>query len=93
MKIDKSRAISNRISELAKRFGLQFILLFGSKAEGTDSLDSNTDIAVYGDHILSEEEKISLVYELTEIFQTEKVDIVDIKTAPPLLKKRIFDNF
>lgn len=55
MKIDKSRAISNRISELAKRFGLQFILLFGSKAEGTDSLDSNTDIAVYGDHILSEE--------------------------------------
>lgn len=93
MKIDKSRAISNRISELAKRFGLQFILLFGSKAEGTDSLDSDTDIAIYGDHILSEEEKITLIYELTEMFQTENVEIVDIKTAPPLLKKRIFDNF
>lgn len=81
------------LKDIAERFELDFILLFGSRAEGMETEESDFDIAVYGRHILSEEEKINLSYELSHIFKSEDIDIVDIKTAPPLLKKKIFDCY
>lgn len=82
-----------KFQELAERYGLKFILLFGSKADESDTSESDTDIAVYSDHVLSEEEKINIVFELSFLLKTEEIDLVDIKTAPALLKKKIFDNY
>ncbi|GAQ95705.1 predicted nucleotidyltransferase [Thermodesulfovibrio aggregans] len=82
-----------KFEEIAKKFGICFILLFGSKAEGVDTSESDTDIAVYADHVLSEEEKISLAFELSLILETENIDLVDIKIAPPMLKRKIFENY
>lgn len=82
-----------KFEEIAKKFGIYFILLFGSKAEGVDTSESDTDIAVYADHVLSEEEKISLAFELSLILETENIDLVDIKIAPPMLKRKIFENY
>ncbi|MFN3739182.1 MAG: type VII toxin-antitoxin system MntA family adenylyltransferase antitoxin [Thermodesulfovibrionales bacterium] len=81
------------LKDIAERFELDFILLFGSRAEGMESEVSDFDIAVYGRHILSEEEKINLSYELSHIFNSEDIDIVDIKKAPPLLRKMIFNCY
>jgi len=81
------------ISEIAERYELHFILLFGSGATGTATDESDVDVAVYGRHILTETEKIELVVELSPFFKTEKIDLVDIKTAPPLLRKKIFDAY
>ncbi|WP_038059165.1 type VII toxin-antitoxin system MntA family adenylyltransferase antitoxin [Thermodesulfovibrio yellowstonii] len=88
-------SLSNRekFEELAKKFKIHFILLFGSKAEGKDTSESDTDIAVYADHVLSEDEKINIIFELSSILRTENIDLVDLKTASPLLKKKIFDNY
>lgn len=82
-----------KFEELAKKFGIHFILLFGSKAEGKDTPESDTDIAVYADHVLSENEKIALAFEFSSILKTENIDLVDLKTAPAILKKRIFDSY
>ncbi|GLI53038.1 type VII toxin-antitoxin system MntA family adenylyltransferase antitoxin [Thermodesulfovibrio yellowstonii] len=82
-----------KFNELAKKFGIHFILLFGSKAEGKDTPESDTDIAAYADHVLSEDEKIALTFEISSILKTEKIDLVDLKTAPALLKKKIFDSY
>ena len=79
--------------EIAKKFSIYFLLLFGSKAEGTDTADSDVDIAVYADHVLSEEEKINLAFELSLIFKTENIDLVDIKSASPMLKRKIFEKY
>lgn len=81
-----------KLKDLAGKYQLGLILIFGSLAQGTAGPESDVDIAVYGRRILSEKEKINLTYELCNIFQTEKVDLVDIKTASPLLKKNIFEN-
>ncbi|RMG05067.1 MAG: nucleotidyltransferase domain-containing protein [Nitrospirae bacterium] len=81
------------IKEISERFGLEFILLFGSRACGAETGESDLDIAVYGSHILSEDEKMNLIYELSHIFKSEDIDLVDIKNAPPLLRKKIFDNY
>lgn len=77
-----------KFEELAKKFRIHFILLFGSKAEGKDTSESDTDIAVYADHVLSEDEKINIIFELSSILRTENIDLVDLKTASPLLKRK-----
>lgn len=81
------------LKDIAEKFGLDFILLFGSRAEGKATKKSDFDIAVYGRHILSEEEKLILSHELSYIFKSEDIDIVDIKSSPPLLRKKIFDSY
>ena len=82
-----------KLKGLADKYHLELILIFGSQAQGSVYPESDVDIAVYGKHVLSEKEKINLTYELGNILQTEKIDLVDIKTASPLLKKKIFENY
>jgi len=81
------------LATLAERYNLDLILMFGSRAKSDVHPESDMDIAFYGKQILSEKEKINLTYELCNIFPTDKIDLVDIKTASPLLKKEIFKDY
>jgi len=81
------------LENLANKYRLSLILLFGSRAQGDVHPESDMDIAVYGKKILSEGDKISLTYEFSKIFHTDEIDVVDIKTSPPLLKRDIFKNY
>ncbi len=83
----------NKFVNLAENYGLGLILLFGSQARGGLNPESDIDIAVYGDAVLGEIKKIGITYELCNMLGTDKIDIVDIKTASPLLKKEIFMNY
>jgi predicted nucleotidyltransferase len=89
-----------KIERSAKSYQLELILIFGSQAQAQTQTsshlshpESDLDIAFYGNQILSEIEKINLTTDLCNLFHTDKVDLVDIKTAPPLLKKEIFKNY
>src|SRR4030042_2785092 len=82
-----------KLRDLIERYYLKLILLFGSHAKGEIHPESDMDIAVYGKGILSEKEKINLTCELSNIFHTYKIDLVDIKTAPPLLKREVFKDY
>jgi predicted nucleotidyltransferase len=82
-----------KLKGLADKSQLELILIFGSQAQGTVHPESDVDIAVYSKHILSEDEKINLTFEIGNMLHTEKIDLVDIKTASPLLKKKIFENY
>jgi len=82
-----------KFKDLAGKYQIELILVFGSQVQGTIHPESDVDIAVYSKHVLTEAEKINITYELCNILQTEKVDLVDIKTASPLLKKKIFENY
>lgn len=72
-----------KLKGLADKSQLELILIFGSQAQGTVHPESDVDIAVYSKHILSEDEKINLTFKLGNMLHTEKIDLVDIKTAPP----------
>lgn len=78
---------------LAEKYNLKLILLFGSSVTGEIHSESDIDIAVYGDEILSEADKINLICYIGGLFHTSLVDLVDLKTAPPLLRKEIFANY
>lgn len=67
-------------------------LLFGSRAKGQERADSDFDIAYLSEKKLDLMDEAKLVCDLIEIFRSDKIDIVNIRKAPPLLMKHIFDN-
>ncbi len=81
------------LKEIADKYKLELVLLFGSRLSTDLHFESDIDIAVYGKEILSEEEKIQLVYELSNIFHSDDVDLVDLRTASPFLEKEILNNY
>ncbi len=82
-----------KLADLADKYRLDLILMFGSCAKGDVHPESDVDIAVYGRQILSEKKKVSLAYDLSNIFRTNDIDLVDLRTAPPLLKFQVFKNY
>lgn len=48
MKYDLSERLVNEISRFARQAGVTKIILFGSRARGTNTKRSDIDIAVYG---------------------------------------------
>ena len=48
MKYDLPERLVNEISRFAKESGIRKIILFGSRAKGTNTKRSDIDIAVYG---------------------------------------------
>ena len=82
-----------KFKDLAGKYQMELILVFGSQVQGSVHPESDVDIAVYCNHVLTETEKINITYELCNILHTERIDLVDIKTASPLLKKKIFEDY
>jgi len=81
------------LKDIATKYDLEFILMFGSQVDDLTHPESDIDIAIYSKKPISEETKIKLAYELGLILKTERIDLVDIKKVSPLLKKRIFGNY
>lgn len=81
------------LKDLVNKYKLSLVLLFGSHVHGDVHPESDMDIAVYGKRILSEADKINITYEFSKIFHKDKIDVVDIKTSHPLLKREIFKDY
>lgn len=78
---------------LQSRPDILFAYLFGSLAQGKPKPLSDVDIAVF----LSEDKdavggKMEILGELTEILETDEVDLVILNTAPPTLRMKILEN-
>ncbi len=82
-----------KIENLADKYQLDLILIFGSRAKGNFHPESDIDIAVYRKDILSETEKIQLTYELCNVFHIDNIDLVDLRTAPPLLVHEVLKDY
>lgn len=64
--------------------------LFGSQASGKTKPLSDIDFAVLFTENLTDQErfalKIKILGDLSKILKTDKIDLVDLKTAPPFLQ-------
>lgn len=88
--MDLSEKQKQKIVELAQKFDLRLLLLFGSRARRDARRDSDTDIAFLGKRKLDLEEKARLMMDLTSALKMEKIDVVDLREASPLLFYAIF---
>jgi predicted nucleotidyltransferase len=82
-------SISAEIAPVAREFGLDLVVLFGSLASGKARGDSDADVAVRGARALSFDARLQLAARLEEIFE-RTVDVIDLRRADPLLLHQIF---
>ncbi len=73
-----------KIAKIAKKFQLKLIVVFGSFANGKNRKDSDLDIAVLGSRDVSFNKQISLINELSMIFN-KNIDLSVLNNANPLL--------
>lgn len=81
-----------KIASIAKKRGLDLVLLFGSQASGKTHFASDFDVAVLSKKPIPLEKELEIQCEFVKIFKTDNVDMVDIRKASPLLMQQIFDN-
>lgn len=81
---------SDKIKQIAEKYDLELVLLFGSQASGKTHFASDFDIAILGQKQISFEGEIKIQYEFIKLLKIDAVDIVDIRKARPLLLYQIF---
>jgi len=78
-----------KIKDIALKYHLSLVLLFGSQATGKIHRGSDYDAAYLGEESLSLKEESNLIIDLMHIFGTEDVDLVALHNAAPLLAYEI----
>ena len=80
-----SQELVARVRGVLERYeGIVFAYIFGSHAKGTAREGSDVDVAVYTAKPLGWRDLVKLTLELEDTLGS-KVDVVDLRTAPPLL--------
>lgn len=74
---------------MAEKYGLTLVLLFGSQVSGFTHPESDVDVAYLSDRKLSFDDEVLLNSDLIEVFKNDKISLVNLKTAPPLLLKQV----
>ena len=82
----------NKVADIAKKYGLALVVLFGSRPRGDARAKSDFDIAYSSLKPLAFMEENNMVIALHEVCKTSDVDIVNISNAGPLLLKQIVDE-
>jgi uncharacterized protein len=80
------------IEKYAREKSLSFVVLFGSTATSDTHKKSDIDIAVRTNRPLSLRERADIALSFELLLNAGPVDVVDIKSAAPLLMRRIADD-
>jgi len=84
-----NKSTKNKLIKISEKYNLEFLVLFGSRAKGNFTEESDWDFAYYSSKKV---DKIKLWNELEIIFKN--VDLVEINGATSIyLKKEICENF
>jgi predicted nucleotidyltransferase len=84
--------IKPKIQEIAEKYGLSLVVLFGSQATGQTHKESDIDVAYQSDQKISFDEEIQIDADLIELFKNNDVQLVNVKKASPLFLKKIVEN-
>ncbi len=82
-----------QLNKLAKKYDLKLLLVFGSQADKKNlHQESDFDIAYLSKRELGGKELIDLNCSLADIFDNDKIDMVNLKKADPLLRYKIAER-
>lgn len=85
-----SRRIKKSLIKIAKKYNLNFLVLFGSQVSGEIHKKSDIDIAYSAKKPLSYKDEFSLIQELQKARRfAGETEIIDLSKASPLLMKEI----
>lgn len=84
-----SQRLSCFFAEMATRFGLVLVYLFGSQVQGRPGPRSDYDFAVLFEDEPSLRERSALIHQLVQLLGTDHVDLVVLRRAPIELKYNV----
>jgi predicted nucleotidyltransferase len=73
------------LRKIAQKYGLELILLFGSRAVDQAYKTSDFDIAYSSKKRLDLMLEAKLITDLMPVFRSEKIDLLNLKNADPLI--------
>jgi predicted nucleotidyltransferase len=76
----------NKISRLGQKYGLDFIILYGSAAKKKAGPFSDVDLAVYCQRGIDSENFLSIYGEAATIFSNQEVDLKSLHGVNPLFR-------
>lgn len=83
--MEDSDKIKEKAKEIANKYGLSFITLFGSQATGRTNQKSDIDIAVIRKQPISFDDRLKIIGDFSDAFKREDVEVVDLVSASPTL--------
>ena len=87
--------IKPQVKNLAEKYGLSLLMLFGSQVTGKTHKESDFDVAYLADKKLSFEDEGRIIIEIAKIIGARDerlVNLCNIKESGALLLKEIFDR-
>lgn len=81
-----------KIENIAKKYSLRLLVLFGSRATNTHHEKSDFDIAYIKKGELLFSDRLQLIISLEDFFKTERVDLVNLSTANILFRYEIMQS-
>ena len=80
------------IKELCQKFGLSFVVMFGSRASGKEGFKRDYDIAVLPSYPLKEKDELGLICKFAQDLQSDDLDLLFLNRPAPLLCYEIAMN-
>jgi len=83
---------ANLIKNLAEKYGLSLVVLFGSQATGATHAGSDTDIAFFSERPKNMREIAEMQMEFSTAFRIKNLELVDLAGKTPLFLKQVADE-
>ena len=83
---------SKEIGEIARKYGLDMVVLFGSQATGRTHSKSDVDIGYTAPQSLELDVRFKITNEFSRLLQRDDVEFVDLRRISPVMKKIIADE-
>ncbi|HAI74436.1 MAG TPA: hypothetical protein DCS28_00970 [Candidatus Moranbacteria bacterium] len=81
-----------KIKEIAEKYELKLLLLFGSQASGKTHPLSDFDFGYIGKKRFNYKQKSKLARDLSVLIKFSDIEVVDLKSVSPLFLKEIVKN-
>lgn len=85
---------NQKIKQIGEKYNLNLFLLFGSQVKGKKNLhqESDFDVAYLSKKKLTGKEQIELNCDLMNIFESDRIDMVNLKNVNSFLRQEIAKN-
>ena len=82
----------NLLNEIAEKYNIELLVYYGSYGTEFYNNESDIDIAFLSAEQLSIQEKLELLEDLIHYHKKSEIELVDLRTADPVLKHEIAVN-
>lgn len=87
-----TKEFKDTIANLACKYHLSCVILFGSQATGKTHAQSDTDMAFLSDHEINFDERIAMKSDFADALRIKNLELINARKVYPIFMKQIADK-